>query len=45
MFSQWSDDLDIAYHFQNKQRSLTLGSYPDVSLADARIKATEARKT
>ncbi|MCH4248171.1 MAG: integrase arm-type DNA-binding domain-containing protein [Acinetobacter populi] len=33
-----------AYRFQNKQRSLTLGSYPDVSLADARIKATEARK-
>ncbi|MFU8925269.1 Arm DNA-binding domain-containing protein [Acinetobacter puyangensis] len=24
---------------------MTLGSYPDVSLADARIKATEARKT
>lgn len=34
-----------AYRYQNKQRSLTLGSYPDVSLADARIKATEARKT
>lgn len=34
-----------AYRYQNKQRSLTLGSYPDLSLADARIKATEARKT
>ncbi len=33
-----------AYRYQNKQRSLTLGSYPDVSLADARIQATEARK-
>ena len=34
-----------AYRYQNKQRSLTLGSYPDLSLADARIKLSEAKKT
>ncbi len=34
-----------AYRYQNKQRSLTLGSYPDLSLADARIKLAEAKKT
>lgn len=34
-----------AYRYQNKQRSLTLGSYPDVSLADARIKLSESKKT
>jgi hypothetical protein len=33
-----------AYRYQNKQRSLTLGSYPDLSLADARIKLSEAKK-
>ncbi len=34
-----------AYRYQDKQRSLTLGSYPDVSLADARIKLSESKKT
>ena len=34
-----------AYRYQNKQRSLTLGSYPDLSLADARIKLSQAKKT
>lgn len=33
-----------AYRFDGKQRSLTLGSYPYLSLADARIKHAEARK-
>lgn len=33
-----------AYRYENKQRSLTLGAYPDVSLGDARIKASDARK-
>ena len=34
-----------AYRYENKQRSLTLGGYPDLSLADARIKRSEAEKT
>lgn len=33
-----------AYRYQKKQRSLTLGRYPDVSLADARLKRNEAQK-
>ena len=33
-----------AYRYQNKQRSLTLGSYPDLSLADARINAIRSKK-
>lgn len=33
-----------AYRYENKQRSLTLGAYPDLSLGDARIKASDARK-
>ena len=32
------------YRFEKKERLLTLGSYPDVSLAEAREKRDEARK-
>ena len=33
------------YRFQNKQKNLTLGAYPEISLADARYLAQEARQT
>ena len=33
-----------AYRFDGKQRSLTIGKYPQVSLADARRKRDEARQ-
>ena len=32
------------YRFEKKERLLTLGAYPDVSLADAREKRDEAKK-
>lgn len=32
------------YRFENKERLLTLGAYPEVSLADAREKRDEAKK-
>ena len=32
------------YRFMKKQKRLSLGSYPDVSLAEARDKRNEARK-
>ena len=32
------------FHFSGKERMLSLGSYPDVSLAQARAKRDEARK-
>ncbi|MDR3043625.1 MAG: integrase arm-type DNA-binding domain-containing protein [Desulfovibrio sp.] len=34
----------MAYRFENKQKVLTLGRYPEVSLADARRKCLEARQ-
>lgn len=34
----------LAYRFANKQKTLALGIYPDVSLADARERRNEARK-
>ncbi|CAN1570381.1 Integrase, DNA-binding domain containing protein [Rhabdaerophilaceae bacterium] len=34
----------LAYRFLGKQRSLVLGSYPDLSLSDARKKRAEARQ-
>ena len=32
------------YHFESRSRRLTLGTYPGVGLADARLKLAEARK-
>lgn len=34
----------LAYRFDGKQKTLALGVYPDVSLADARAKREDARK-
>ena len=34
----------LAYRFANKQKTLALGIYPDVSLADARNRREQARK-
>jgi hypothetical protein len=34
----------MGYRFENKQKVLTLGRYPEVSLADARKKCLEARQ-
>ena len=34
----------LAYRFANKQKTLALGVYPDVSLVDARTRRDEARK-
>lgn len=34
----------MAYRFENKQKVLTLGRYPEVSLAEARKKSLEARQ-
>lgn len=34
----------LAYRFDGKQKLLALGTYPDTSLADARLKRDEARK-
>lgn len=34
----------LAYRYANKQKTLALGVYPDVSLADARERRNEARK-
>lgn len=34
----------MAYRFASKQKTLALGVYPDVSLADARIRREQARK-
>ena len=34
----------MGYRFENKQKVLTLGRYPEVSLADARRKCLEARQ-
>lgn len=34
----------LGYRFENKQKILTLGRYPEVSLADARRKCLEARQ-
>lgn len=34
----------MAYRFENKQKVLTLGRYPEVSLADVRRKCLEARQ-
>lgn len=34
----------LIYRFQGKQRQLALGSYPELSLADARIKREDARR-
>jgi integrase len=35
----------LKYHFAGKEKLLALGVYPDVSLADARDRRAEARKT
>jgi hypothetical protein len=32
------------YHFGGRPRRMTLGSYPTIGLADARLKLAEARK-
>lgn len=32
------------YRFENKRKTLALGAYPDVSLAEARQKREDARK-
>jgi integrase len=34
----------MAYRFAGKQKTLAIGVYPDVSLADARVRCHEARK-
>jgi len=34
----------LAYRFQGRQRQLALGSYPELSLAEARIKREEAKR-
>ena len=34
----------LGYRFENKQKVLTLGRYPEVSLAEARKKCLEARE-
>lgn len=34
----------LAYRFQNKQKTLSLGVYPEVSLVEARMKTLEAKK-
>jgi hypothetical protein len=34
-----------SYRFDGKQKTISLGVYPDVSLKDARAKHAEARKT
>src|SRR5687767_9519417 len=33
----------LVYRFQHRQRILTLGHFPDISLADARLQAEAAR--
>lgn len=35
----------MKYRFAGKEKKLSFGTYPDVSLADARAKRNEARKT
>lgn len=34
----------LRYHFASKEKSLAIGTYPDISLSEARDKAHEARK-
>ncbi|MEQ4658623.1 Arm DNA-binding domain-containing protein, partial [Providencia manganoxydans] len=34
----------MKYRFAGKEKKLSIGVYPDVSLADARVKRDEARK-
>ena len=34
----------LAYRFQGRQRQLALGRYPEISLAEARIKREDARR-
>lgn len=34
----------MAYRYSGKQKTYSIGRYPDISLAEAREKATEARK-
>lgn len=34
----------MKYHFAGKEKKLSIGVYPDVSLADARAKRDDARK-
>lgn len=36
--------FQLRYTLHGKEKTLQLGSYPDMSLSDARVKATEARK-
>ena len=35
----------LKYRFLGKEKKLSIGVYPDISLADARLKREEARKT
>jgi integrase len=35
---------NLAYRYHGKQRKLTIGPYPEISLADARVKRDEARR-
>ncbi|EKT59870.1 Arm DNA-binding domain-containing protein [Providencia sneebia] len=34
----------MKYRFAGKEKKLSIGVYPDISLADARVKRDEARK-
>ena len=42
--ASWHKSWRYKYRFERKERLLTLGTYPEVSLADAREKRDEAKK-
>lgn len=45
LFPNGSKVWRFKYHFQGREKLISLGTYPAVSLKDAREKAAEARKT
>ena len=45
LFPSGSKVWRFKYHFQGKEKLISLGAYPAVTLKDAREKAAEARKT
>lgn len=44
LFPNGSKVWRYKYHFQGREKLISLGAYPDVSLKDAREKASESRK-
>lgn len=44
LFPSGSKVWRFKYHFQGREKLISLGAYPDVSLKEAREKASEARK-